>query len=68
MTWLMIVIFYPCNSGCALEKAEYGVATEALCHSRGAAFAPWRAGAEHPEVYGPGPHAVYWCVPMGEAR
>lgn len=68
MTWLLIVIFYACNSGCALEKAEYGVATEALCHSRGAAFAPRRASAEHPEVYGPGPHAAYWCVPVGEAK
>lgn len=67
MTWLLVLIFYACNSGCAVEKAEYAVATEALCHSRGAAFAPGRSSM-HREYYGPGPHAAYWCVPVGEAK
>lgn len=62
MTWLLIVIFYACNSGCALEKAEYAVTTEALCHSRGAAFALARRTPVSPTGL-TGPQAVYWCVP-----
>lgn len=64
MSWLLVLIFYACNAGCALEKTEYAVATEALCHARGAAFAPWRVDAEHPEnsYSNWGPRAVYWCV------
>ncbi len=67
MTWLLVVIFYACNSGCALEKAEYGVATEALCHARGAAFAESK---RVPAVsnWGGSPRAAYWCVPVGEAK
>lgn len=65
MTWLLVVIFYACNAGCALEKAEYGVATEALCHARGAAFAESRRIPPRENTnWGPG--AFYWCVPMGE--
>lgn len=64
MTWLLVVIFYACNSGCALEKAEYGVATEALCHSRGAAFALAKRVPPPENSYsGWGPRAFYWCVP-----
>lgn len=63
MTWLLIVVFYACNSGCALEKAEYAVATEALCHSRGAAFALSKRVPPPPSSYHTQPHAYYWCVP-----
>lgn len=62
MTWLLVLIFYACNSGCALEKAEYAVATEALCHARGAAFADAKRLPLR-ENWDRSPRAAYWCVP-----
>ncbi len=63
MSWLLIVIFYACNSGCAIEKAEYAVATEALCHARGAAFELSKRVPPPDGRYQTHPRAFYWCVP-----